>query len=241
MARKSNKKLTATQRLRKNIREVIRYREKQGFEFSEELKENISTKGYQYLKSLQNKGYKKLYSFVTVKPETAEKVSGRGYRVKQPVPNEIPTQEEGYSPEDLIDNEEGFEDFIKDEDYYILRLLDIPEYFAKFQEGKIIMEQARSTVQGEVAGMSRASVKRWVELLDRLIEQYGIERVAIAIQENAGVFELASNKMWYYPPSHSIQEDGFAQLESGVMGEILEISEIMNIVESYFGEEDAES
>lgn len=240
MARKRNKKLTATQRLRKNIREVIRYRENQGFEFSEELKEDISTKGYQYLKSLQNKGYKKLYSFVSVKPETAEKVSGRGYRVKQPVPIEIPSQEEGYTPEDLIENEEGFEDFIKDEDYYILRLLDIPEYFAKFQGGMIIIERARSTVQGEFTGMSVSGVKRWTELLDRRVEQYGIERVAMAIQENAGVFEMASNKMWYYPPSHPIHEDGFAQLESGVMGEILEIQEIMEIVESYFGDEDAE-
>lgn len=240
MARKSKKKLTATQRLRKNIREVIRYREKQGFEFSEELKENISTKGYQYLKSLQNKGYKKLYTFVTAKPETAEKVSGRGYRVKQPVPIEIPTQEEGYSPEDLIENEEGFEDFIKDEDYYILRLLDIPEYNSKFQGGRIIIDRAKAQVQNELIRASKEGEDSWSDLIDRAIEEYGIERVAIAIQENAGVFEIATNKMWYYPPGHPTHEDGYMSMEAGVMGEILEIQEIMDIVESYFGDEDEE-
>lgn len=58
----AKKKHTATQRLRSNIKRVMRGMEKRGYTIPQEIKEKIDKGKYQTLKSFQEKGYKKLYS-----------------------------------------------------------------------------------------------------------------------------------------------------------------------------------
>ncbi len=84
------RKLTATQRLRQNVRRQIRRMEKSGYIIDAQIKENIPTAKYQTLKSYQRNKYSKLYeesiaeyqgqivSGTTYKRERAKEAARRG-------------------------------------------------------------------------------------------------------------------------------------------------------------------
>lgn len=63
------RKISETDRLRKNLKQQIRRMEKRGFEIPENVKTKVSTGKYQTLKSLSSKKYKKLYSKASAKNE----------------------------------------------------------------------------------------------------------------------------------------------------------------------------
>lgn len=78
---KRKKALTATQKLRKNVRATIRRAESKGIRFSDALKKKISTAKYQTLKSLQRNKYEKLYAQGTALSPTGEIITGTQARV----------------------------------------------------------------------------------------------------------------------------------------------------------------
>ena len=76
----AKRKMTATQKLRANVRRQISRMEGRGYRFSDEIKEKIKSAKYQTLKSYSTNRYRKLYGESTALTEEGEIVSGTKYQ-----------------------------------------------------------------------------------------------------------------------------------------------------------------
>ena len=77
-------KLNKTESLRRRVAQAIRRREAKGWHVDEDVKRNVETKGYQYLKSLHDNKYRKLNeASTTIDEVTGEKITGQQATVRQ--------------------------------------------------------------------------------------------------------------------------------------------------------------
>lgn len=79
----AKRKITATQRLRANVRRQISRMEQRGYFVPTEIKEKVKSAKYQTLKSFQNNKYSKLYSESTGLSDRGKIISGTEYRQQE--------------------------------------------------------------------------------------------------------------------------------------------------------------
>lgn len=171
------RKLTATQKLRSNVKRTIRNLEKKGYSVPQELKHKVESGGYQTLKSIQRNRYKKLYEQASHE-YNGELLTGTEYKK---LAKTLPETK-----------------YVVEEPYYAPP--EIPDAMA-FYEGEIVYQNISELIeQYPDKGSIMLS-----NVLHHEIQQYGLDNVLRNMSEAPSeAIELAQNIIYYVEDSTKI-------------------------------------
>lgn len=179
------KRLTATEKLRSNIKRTIRRLERAGYEIPAQIKEKAAKGGYQTLKSLQRKRYDKLYKEVRHEYED-ELLTGKEYKRK--------IREER---KNKIEPKERTQDITTEEMFVPLFLED----YQAFYQGEIVYQNIAELIEK----YSEPGSVMLSRLLQHEIEKYGLDTVLKNISQAPDeAIEMAQNIVFYVEDSGKI-------------------------------------
>ena len=210
------KRLSATERLRSNIKRTIRSMEKRGYRISEELKGKVQTGKYQTLKSIHRNKYSKLYSEATAdingkivsgteKRQFERKESARKSRQKD---SGTDTWEKERRRQDAIDRESA----------------------QQFQEGEIVY----SNIIDMINQYPTKGAKHLSDMLSREIAKYGKENVIMAMaQAPDTAISYARTIVFYEDSSEGIHTalQEFAGMITGAIPDADEAKEMGEVMD----------
>lgn len=193
-------KLTATQKLRANVRRQITRMEKRGYFIPTEIKEKVKSAKYQTLKSFQRNRYSKLYSVSTGLSDRGKIVSGTEYRQQErseSARKSARTRRERQSIRNREFQSQDYYDDYENEQWERERRRqdEIDRSNARlYQEGEIAYNEIQSLIN-QYPGKGASSLER---ALTNEIRKYGKENVLIAIgQSPQEVIEHARTILYY--------------------------------------------
>lgn len=215
----AKRKITATQRLRSNVRRQISRMEHRGYFVPTEIKEKVKSAKYQTLKSFQNNKYSKLYSESTALSDRGKIISGTEYRQQERKESARKaattrrerkyTRERQYHSQEYYDEweqrkqeyQEQFEEQKREEDYDDVweqqrREQDTLDYInAKaYQEGEIKYNEIVKLIE-QYPTKGAESLK---EALKNQIENYGKNNVITAIGMAPDYYVEHAREIIYY-------------------------------------------
>lgn len=136
----AKRKLSATQKLRANVRRQISRMEQRGYFVDTEIKEKLKSAKYQTLKSYQRNKYSKLYSESTALSDRGKIISGTEYRQqerKESARKAATTRRERKSVREReFNSQDYYEQLETKQDYYEELERKRQEYQEQFEEQK---------------------------------------------------------------------------------------------------------
>lgn len=202
------RKLTKTQRLRRNIKRTIKSLEERGYYVPPEIKEKVATGKYQTLESLHRNRYRKLYSESTAEID-GEIVSGAVARVEERRRRRVDTDwERRRAQQDIADRERA-------------RL---------YQEGEITMQNVEALIsQYPTKGAMLLS-----RMLNSEIRKYGRDKVMMALAQSPDTAVAYAQTIAFYEDSadgmHTALQE-FAGLITGTIQDAEEAREMGEVMD----------
>lgn len=237
----AKKKLSATQKERKSIRSAIKRYEAKGVRFSDKLKNELKTAGYQKLKSYHQKGFRKLLSSGSAISESGETISGLAKRRElrsisarkaaqtrreSAIRSERSIPEYTYTPEQLADERKRQKQQKKIEE----------EHGDLINEGKIVHEWINGIISDfSAAGHGNTGIYL-DKFLDDEINQFGFDEVMAAIGQVPDQYkEEAQNVIFYEHDGENLTRalDAITHL---IRGSILELQEKRKLYDTFESE-----
>lgn len=237
----AKKKLSATQKERKAIRSAIKRYEAKGVRFSDKLKNELKTAGFQKLKSYHQKGFRKLLSSGSAISESGETISGLAKRRElrsisarkaaqtrreSTLRLSRTTPEYTYTPEQLADERKRQKQQEKIE----------KEHADLIDEGKIIHEWINGIISDfSAAGHGNTGIYL-DKFLDDEINQFGFDTVMAAIGQVPDQYkEEAQNVIFYEHDGENLTRalDAITHL---IRGSILELQEKRELYDAFESE-----
>lgn len=164
------KRLSATERLRSNIKRTIRSLERRGYDISKVIKEKISTGKYQTLKSFQKNRYKKLYREATSK-HNGQTISGTKKR-------QLERQQSARKAKETVRRKKQKPSSYWEQERRRQDAID-KESAQQFQEGEIVYANILDMInQYPTKGSKHLS-----DMLSKEIAKYGKENVIMAMAQ----------------------------------------------------------
>lgn len=164
------KRLSATERLRSNIKRTIRSLEKRGYDISKEIKEKISTGKFQTLKSFQKNRYKKLYREATAK-QNGQAISGTRKR-------QLERQQSARKAKETVKRRKQQSSSSWEKERRRQDAID-RESAQQFQEGEIVY----SNIIDMINQYPTKGAKHLSDMLSKEIAKYGKENVIMAMSQ----------------------------------------------------------
>ena len=214
-------KLTATQRLRNNIRQQIRRMENRGYRIDTEIKDKIKTAKYQTLKSYQRNRYAKLYAGATALSEQGEIVSGSEFRKEERKATALKaarTRKREKAARQIVEDF-GKQDWARESEQDWLRQRRIQDErdrvnAQRYQEGEIAYDEIQSLI-GHYPTKGSDSLRR---ALSREIEKYGKENVLMAIGQSPQEVIANARTIMYYEDGADAIHSAFLDLFGVITG-----------------------
>ena len=200
----SKKVLTATERLRRNVKQQIYRMEKRGYRISSEAKEIAKTGKYQSLKSLQREKYGKLYKQSTGEVE-GKVVSGpykRQAERKESAQRAAQTRKERATSGNF-ERERTARDVID------------RQKASKIQEGQIVYDQINDLIERYP---TKGSVRLQQEMR-RQISLYGLNNVLEHMGQYPSYFVQLAQEIVFYESSNDDLASAFMELFNMMRGE----------------------
>lgn len=243
MAKK--KKLTATQKERKAVNAAIRRAEKQGIRFTDTLKSELKTAGYQKLKSYHRYGFKKLMLSGSAMSESGEVISGfekrselrrvaakkaaykRQYKERIPEPVHYTPPLEYIPSPSALDDERVRQEKQK----------QVEEKFAElFSEGKIIEERLKDLIETfSHLGAGRTG-EYLTRFMDNEINQYGYETTMQAIAMAPAEYWEEAQAVIFYEHKENELATALNRLTEIMRGSLLDLEEKRELYSTYESE-----
>lgn len=243
MAKK--KKLTATQKERKAVNAAIRRAEKQGIRFTDSLKSELKTAGFQKLKSYHRYGFKKLMLSGSAMIETGEIVSGYEYRsilrkqaareavYKRQYKERLPEPEHFTPPLEYIPSPSALDDErVRQE-----KQKQVEEKFAElFANGKLVEARINDLIDNFShmgRGLTGIHLKTF---MNREINTFGYERTMQAIAMTPGEYWEAAQDVIFYQHQNDNLLRAANRLEEIMKGSLLDLEEKRELYSIYVSE-----
>ena len=221
----AKRKITATAKLRKLVKQQIRRMENRGFRVSEEVKEKAKSGKYQTLKSLQKGKYKKVYESSTgeVNGKVVSGKEKRAYERKESARKAVETRRRKASERGDWESQRRKQDAI-----------DMSNAEA-FNEGSIRYDNIIAMIDKYPTKGS----KYLSDLLKSEISKYGLNNVLIALgQVDEDIVKVAQDII-YYNYSADVMHSAlfmFSQIIRGSIpteDEAKEIGEVLDDIADY--------
>lgn len=231
------KKLTATQKLRRNVLQQVRRLEKRGYGIDADLKEKLKSANYSRLKSYQRSGYKRLYSETTAEEE-GKIVSGTEKRHAEASRSAIKSAQTRKAKANLEKaKERSQDDTAKWEQQRRLQDAIDRRNAEMFEEGSIAYENVLQTIN-EYPTKGSLILK---QELDRQVAKYGRDNVVASMSHAPDTFIQSAQEIVFYEKSseeiHRAVHD-FAMLLLGYIPSAEESKEIGNMLDDMTDFED---
>ena len=204
--------MTATQKLRANVRRQISRMEQRGYFIDTQIKEKLKSAKYQTLKSYQRNRYSKLYGESTALSDRGKIVSGSEYRQyerSEAAKKSAVTRRERksvserqYHSQDYYDEWERQEEFEREWEQQRRRQDKEDRMKAmQYQEGEIAFNE----IQNLINQYPTKGAKSLERSLNNEIRKYGKENVLIAIgQSPQDAIESAKSIIFYEEDADAI-------------------------------------
>ena len=216
-----SKRLSATERLRSNIKRTIRSLEKRGYDISKEIKEKISTGKYQTLKSFQKNRYKKLYREATAK-QNGQTISGTKKR-------QLERQQSARKAKETVRRKKQKPSSYWEQERRRQDAID-RESAQQFQEGEIVY----SNILYLINQYPTKGAKHLSDMLSREIAKYGKENVIMAMaQAPDTAISYARTIVFYEDSSEGIHTalQEFAGMITGAIPDADEAKEMGEVMD----------
>ena len=231
------KKLTATQKLRRNVLQQVRRLEKRGYGIDADLKEKLKSANYSRLKSYQRSGYKRLYSETTAEEE-GKLVSGLEKKHAEASRSAIKSAQTRKAKANLEKAKERSQDDTSKWEQQRRMQDEIDRRNAeRIEEGAIAYENILQTIN-EYPTKGSLILKNE---LDRQVAKYGRNNVVASMSQMPDYFIQTAQDIIFY--EHSSEETSravhdFAMILLGYMPSADESKEIGNMLDDMTDFED---